>query len=273
MLSKVEILRSAPDENAQAWKTALQRLDLGEPIKHESAPKRVSAVFRASVLGSQVAIKLDAPRGLKRLLCTLGLDQTHARRQWSGASVLRAAEIDAAEGFVLARCLWNDRGTPRWAELVAVEWLEGRTLLEAIASATRPERPAIARAAGRLTARLTGSMILNRDHKPSNLIVRTPEGNTDPQLAMIDTVGIRTGVLADRASVRMLRDLLLEPTGVGHPPTTRDIARFLQGLREGGFWTGPPRVVRAFKRQLIASVREAIQAHGDPTPKVNPLQD
>lgn len=279
MLSDPRILHTGESEDARAWKRALAELTLPEPIKAEAGPKRVSAVYRVTLLGSQVALKLDAPLGARAWLARLGLDRSRAARQWEGARVLRAAGVETARPFVLARCTWTHDGVPRRAELVAVEWIEGRTLLEAIAGARGEDRRAIARRAGRLTARLTAGMILNRDHKPSNVIVVTPEHNRAPELALIDTVGIRPGVLPDRASRRMLRDLMLEPTGVGHPPTPRDITGFLKGLEAGGFWPsrGVPdsqaarQQIRALRRELVRSVRQAIAEHGDPTPKVNPL--
>lgn len=274
MFGRVEILRCTSGEKSRAWRDALAGLTEARLIKQEQTPRRVAAVYRATLLGSQVAIKVAAPLGVRGTLCKLGLALTRARRAWNGAQILRAAGIETAEPFALAVARWQHPSDPSrtlWAELVAMEWLDGRTLLETMARSSAAERCRVARALGRLTSRLTASMVLNRDHKPSNIVVLTPEGNADPTLALIDTDGIRTGVLADRASVRMLRDLVLEPIGVGVPPTTRDVVCLFQGLREGGFWADNEGAVRLFRRQLARSVVEAVEEHGDPTPKVNPL--
>lgn len=272
MFEKVRIRSAESSEDPRAWSQALEQLEHPELIKSETTKKRISAVYRATLLGSRVAVKADAPIGLRGLGVQLGLDHTHAHRQWSGATTLRAAGIETATPFVRASARWTHADGTHAAEIVVIEWLEGRTLLEVLAHEQGPDRARILNKAGQLTARMVRSMILNRDHKPSNIVVLTPRGNTDPTLSLIDTVGIRAGVLPDRASQRMLRDLMLEPIGVGAAPTGRDIAAFLRGLDAEGFWAArDTNERRTLRRALICDLRERVARHGDPTPKINPL--
>lgn len=148
-----------------------------------------------------------------------------------------------------------------------MEALPGKSILQHLADrdlTTRQEH-AVAAAIGSDIALLARHVLQNRDHKPSNLILTNP---AKPAIAIIDCVAIRRGIRADR----MLASLVIEPSGVGLRPrralmmrVIRECARNAPDILEGGH--------RRWVRELWRRVAAIVQAHGDPTPRVNPLSD
>lgn len=220
----------------------------------------LSRVWRTTMLGTPVVLKaavVDGPVG--RIRSWLG--RSRAFRQWDGAQLLARARIPTAEPLLLAF------SSPPACEWLVLRAIEGPTVLEALAQRPSPDRlDRLATALGTQIWSMThpsgeSPAVFNRDHKPSNLIL-DPVGDDTPTI--VDTVGVRLlgRSRPDVAAARMVASLIFEPTGVGYPPSQPFVSR-LVGAAAGN----DPRRAAALARLTSALVR----AHGDPTPKINPL--
>lgn len=189
--------------------------------------------------------------------------QTRLMRQWRGAQLLRK------HGFVVAMpiVLWQERDARRGIiESLAMPRLRGVTVLDALAEGSAGSKAMeIARAAGAMVGRLARLGLLNRDHKPSNLLVLDGDrpGETPP-IAILDTVGIRR-CDRDEALERMLFSLIVEPIGCG---IRVPIALRVTAVRAALAGTGLP---AEDLRRVWNAVQRRFDAHGDPTPRINPL--
>ncbi len=254
-------IRTAPGEDGRAWAAALS-----DPAWESNATllKRdtTTTVHRATLRGREVVIKtwrLSAGAKLKSLLAS-----SRAHRHWRGAAWL------AAHGFRTATCyaLLRNPGT----EVLIMEALPGKSVLHHLADRdlTVRQQHALAAELGRVVARFRARSdwrghAHNRDHKPSNLIATSLD---PPQVAIIDCVAIRHDWFDSDQPFRMLADLLIEPLGVGHPPRRTLMMRALLAyFRE--LDTAPDRAKAL--RHFWQEVTDTIRAHGDPTPRVNPL--
>ncbi|MBL8762930.1 MAG: hypothetical protein JNM07_01505 [Phycisphaerae bacterium] len=267
------LLRIAPDETPRAaqWPAALARLDLAlaRTLKNDGDVR----VVCADMLGRPVVVKLWTLRSLPdRLKAMLGASRAH--RHWRGGACLLAAGIPTARPIALLRDAAP--GSPPRMALV-MEHLSGPTALEALADRARGPRARhdAARAVARTTAALVHAGLFNRDHKPSNLILTTRAGTLDA--AVIDTVAIRR---LPRHQVwrplRTLASLVIEPTGVGLPPPRTLIVRVVHEYLRVLFAREAGRPVddaewRPHVGPIIDRVSRLVRAHGDPTPRVNPL--
>ncbi|HBS29294.1 MAG TPA: hypothetical protein DEB06_07550 [Phycisphaerales bacterium] len=219
-------------------------------------------------------------------------------RQWRGAALLERRGFDAQQPLVLFRARGAGSGSP--VEVLVLQFVPGRTALEHIARPEHPRQSAgVARAVARFTRRLADQWLLNRDHKPSNIVmVPGPQGEWRPTL--IDTVGVRSAIGSPLAALaggvpamlrpgkdrraheallcRMLATLLIEPIGIGHPVRPTDCMRALLASLDGPlFGSGAafqslPRIARrAVVRARWARVTSIIARHADPTPRDDPL--
>lgn len=194
------------------------------------------------------------------------LGQTRGLRQWRGAALLASCGFAVADSLVLFR--GSDSGG-RVVESMVMERVEGPTLLKVIAEDRRGragvEAEAVALEAGRLVRSMCDAGLRNRDLKASNVIVR-PAGGVAARLVQIDTVGVfeRAG---GGVKAEMLMRLAVEAIGVGAPPR-RTLA--WRGVRAA---CGVPagRAGREVVKALWRDVERLLAAHGDPTPRVNPL--
>lgn len=206
-----------------------------------------------SPAGPVVVKSMPADRPADALKMLFG--RTRLLRQWQGAEVLARLRIPAARPIAL----WRSKDPQgRIIESLATEWLQGETVLHRVASPSA-SLDTLARDVGRLTGRLAGLGWFNRDHKPSNLMVLEGGG-----IALLDTVAIRRA--APRAALtRMLFTLLVEPIGcaVRVPARLRAVV-MLAACRELGFSGEDRRVLRR-------RIEQRLSRHGDPRPKVNPL--
>lgn len=208
----------------------------------------------------------------KRLKASLHLDQ-HDRH-------VRSARKFTASGLKTAAPLFFAQGQigPVPCSILVLEYLSGPTLLESIAQAHSanlpiPDQHAIARAAGTLVADLARAGLGNRDHKPSNIIlVRPPDtrAGIEPELAVIDLVGIRRAVGPDR----MLASMFIEPLGCGVPPRR---ALMASAIRATLTRLIPPAKSTALSRRFVfralwKCAAKLVRNHGNPTPKLNPLR-
>ncbi len=250
-LAQLRIRRTASSEDPAFWRDALARVGQATTLKADTDD---SWVRRLTLPDERLAVIKCRPlvSSGDRLKARLG--QGRARRHWRNARWLANAGIRTATPYAIATARQGNRPV----ELLAMEHLPGRTLLEHLHAphpcARRQHR--IARAAGATVARLDALQRYNRDHKPSNLIV--VDEASAPRTAIIDCVAIRRG----RNLERMLTSLLLEPIGCACPARRALWFVALHAVCRGD---------RPFMRDCIATVSERIEAHGDPTPHVNPL--
>jgi hypothetical protein len=229
-----------------------------------------TTVYRATLLGREVVIKsweVGAPWAL--LKAAFGASRAH--RHWTGAQRLIALDIPTARPLAMARS--------RGALWLVMEALPGPSLLEELAhpSLSPRRQHALARNIARQLVALTLAGRYNRDHKPSNIIILDPE-TPDPCPAIIDTVAIRPLRPWRRADLyAMFAALVIEPTGCGHPPRRALMMRVLHEhqrelmRRIPNLLPDDPVVRRAARHADWMRITGLVLAHGDPSPKVNPL--
>lgn len=268
-VSPLRSRRAAPGIDADAWSAALAALDPATltTLKEDAS----TAVLAGTLLGEPVVLKawrLTAP--VARLRAHLGLSRAH--RQWHGAALLVRHALPTAAPIAL---LFDTRDAPP-AEWLILPRLTGPTLLDLLAVIHADPRAvparaqhALARALGEQLHRFSAVGLFNRDHKPSNLIITTPPAG-EPHV--IDTVAIRPVRSGDwRPLRRMLTSLMLEPLGCRVPPRRALRLRVLATL----IAAQSPALPRDLRRQALRgawqSITRLIEAHGDPTPKVDPL--
>lgn len=240
--------------SARAW------LDQATVLKQDmkawvlSGESSVGPVVVKSMLLDQPADLLKRALGVTRLM-----------RQWRGGELL------ARHGFAVARslALWRGRDAQgRLVESLAMERHSGKTVLQYLAERDLPSVAefALARALGSQAARLARAGLVNRDHKPSNLLVQPGDGNQGTVVVVLDTVAIRRA-RPRAALVHMLFELIVEPVGCRvKAPLGLRLALVRAAVKEFG-WP------RSEVPRLWSDVRARLAAHGDPTPKINPLAD
>jgi hypothetical protein len=225
-----------------------------------------STVLAGDSAAGPVVVKsllVDRPKDL--LSRALGV--TRLMRQWRGAEVL------ALRGFVVARplVLWRGRDDAgRVVESLAMERHAGKTVLRHLADGdlSAEMEAAVARRIGEDVARLARLGLVNRDHKPSNLLLHPSEpqaASLKPVIAILDTVGVRRSRSPREAAVRMLFGLTVECVGTGVLPR---LSTRLTVVRAAAAGLGLPRREVAW---LWLDVRERLGRHGDPRPRVDPL--
>jgi hypothetical protein len=266
----IERLAKSEEPHRQAWSEALgadwQRA--ARTIKKDGP----ASVLRASLLQRDVVVKQWVWRPTLKGL--FGLDR--ASRQWRGAQWLEA------HGFPTARCLvlaTSPRANYPHHRYLVMEAIEGTTLLEHLArhDLTVRQQHTLARALARQLVALTLAGRYNRDHKPSNLIVQNLESG-EPTIAIIDTVAIRKLRPWRRADLyAMFISLVLEPVGCGCPPRRplmmRVVVEHQRELlrRVPNVLPADPSIRRAARHQDWMRIAGLIDAHGDPTPRIDPL--
>jgi hypothetical protein len=247
----LQVIRPHPPDpvRGEVWLRALLRaFDGSEPELIKDAG-RVS-VWSARPVGEEVVVKCWDLRPLRRRV--------------------QALEVPTATTIAIVR---GRRGRAR-VECLIMGRVPGMTVLDVIAQgrAVRAEH-ALAERLGKQAARLGKMGAFNRDHKPSNLVVRVAErpamrlANEAPaaaaeEIVLVDCAGVRACRGRDRGLARMLAALVIEPTGCGCPP------------RRALMWRCVLAAVgseRRRARQVWLAVAEIVRRHGDPSPRVNPL--
>lgn len=217
------------------------------------------AVYLAECGTRRIVLKSRELSAFDRLRASLRLGALD--REARGLQLLQEAGVPGALPLALLR----DERAGRHIQCLAVEAVEGRTLLEAVADSAlgARRRLALARAAGELVAATTRAGLFNRDPKPSNIICRAEEA---PQLCFIDP-DVRRGP----QPVRTLASLVIEPSGCG---VRLSRTMLLAGLL-GYVRAMAPGLGRAAARESVREfwrlVSERVRRHGDPRPAVNPL--
>lgn len=218
---------------------------------------------RTSVLagewgGERVVVKSMVSGRAKDALARL-VRTTRFEREARGSELLRSEGFEAARALALWRGADRSRGR---VECLATEFIAGETLLARIAhGGAEGGAAALIKEAGGLTARLVRAGLYNRDHKGSNMIVRA---GADARLVMIDAGGVRRARRSD-AGARMLAKLLIEMAGMGIETRGGLMDHALRGY-EAGFGGAVDGTA------LRGTIERIIAAHGDPTPKDDPLR-
>jgi hypothetical protein len=266
-IDRVHVRRAARGTDPEAWARALRGPLAGRALKSDGP----AWVRRCTLLGRDVVVKCrphGAREGLKRLF-----GRTRGDRHWRGAEWLVSRGFHTAEPILLADALVDHIPS----ELLITEFVDAPSLLDLLAA--HPSRLGVKQEheVARAVARLVHAMLLegryNRDGKPSNLLIApTLDGEGGAfRVIVLDCVAIRRG-RSFRVYKRSLVNLLLEPMGTGCMPRLALCARVVHEL------VGPPpldpqeRSSRWVDRAYSwYKVKEYIEAHGDPTPRVSPL--
>lgn len=267
------------------WERALAAIDWTRPHA-DGGPERLkiktlpdgtkdATVWRATLtLGKrehQVVLKVQ-PLDSVRQRVQSWLGRTRAFRQWRGTELLARANVSHAPCRAILRA--SSRGGV--GEILVLPAIEGPTLLELLRDGVPPGRAGdLAYALANVFENLDGAGMCNPDAKPSNLIA-VGLGTPDPDFVTVDADAVRKG----RTETHPLLPLVLEPMGVGLLPSPQMRARVLrEWLREHAMTaihTGAKQLPdRADQRRLFREhwcrVEREAAAHGDPTPKDDPL--
>ena len=106
---------------------------------------------------------------------------TPAWREWRGAAALAALDVRVSRPIVLAS-----------AGALLLPFHSGRSLHHWMReTADRPRRLNVARSVGAQMGRIAAAGLVNRDHKPTNLIVDEPCASGHAQPIVIDPAGMR----------------------------------------------------------------------------------
>ena len=263
-MGRIRAVRVGDGEDGAAWVRALSSpawLEGSEVLKEDGDV----VVRRARVLGRDVVVKRWGMSRAKRRLQAV-LNTTPACRHWRGAERLKAIGVRTAEPYALVRGR-DESGT---CEVLAMEWLRGRSVLEHVASPTLSVRGqhTLARAVGAHIGLLAEHGAVNYDGKASNLIVI--EGDGPPEIGVIDCGAV--GGMNDGEPADSLSRLVVEMIGVGCPPRVALAMRAVEPLIDVWDSMGLSIPRRTFRDEIWACVREFLRRHGDPTPKVDPLR-
>ncbi len=256
---------------ASEWERALGAIDWTKPHA-EGGPERLkvkarpdgtkdATVWRATLdLGKrehEVVLKVEPLDSITKKIQAL-LRRTKSFRQFAGDALLRRAGIPSADCLAVVR----GRAGAGDTEMLVLHHVRGPTVLELIGT---PDEPAAAALVGDHLRRMLEARLANGDTKPSNLIVPIAGG----RITVADTTDISRhqgapnldgGGTEDLSST--LRDLMLEAIGTGRVPSVRSRVAVLRSLPTD----------RSGRRDLWRSAAERIAAHGDPTPKDDPLE-
>jgi len=216
---------------ASEWSAALRAVDWRREARVYKRGRK-GTVWRATLrLGGQRGREMDCvikvePLGTLGKLFRSLLHRTRAWRQWRGADLLHRADIPCTP----QRAILRGTGPSGRVEAFVGGWIEGPTVLERLADPglTAEEERRLASAVGEQVGRMwrgdgAGSGLFNRDHKPSNLVVR------GERIALLDTLDIARGVSRSDVEHRaMVRSLLRECVGCGVVPAVGVRARVVR---------------------------------------------
>ena len=261
---QLRVLAGTGAMSAQQWQIALQGVEsTGAQVLKQT--HKVAVVRTTLTLGGSrhlVVLKTEPVRGIwNRLRQVSGTTRLH--RHWHNA-----ARLTTTQTFPTARCLgllgWKASSGKQMLTLV-MDALDGPTLLEVMAQArtrnglTTRTQHQLAHAVGERTRAMLDAHLTNRDHKPSNIVVT----GLDPvRLALIDLVGVRPAGARGVDLVQPASSLVLEPLGCGVLPRASLRMRAFRALEPD----------RDRRKQLWRAVDARVHAHGDPTPRDNPLE-
>lgn len=212
------------------------------------------------------------------------LKMGRADRHRRGAAWLAQRGIETAAVLAQAYAVVDDPVTRKRCpvELLVMEYVEGRTLLKVMAAIAegRPDAPTVqqqhdlARAISRQLIKFQDNGFYNRDHKPSNLIVRKDEsdGKEEWRVVVIDVVALREPDSGSNGLSSMLASLVIEPIGCGCRPRRPLMMRTLYTVISQTMLGYSRQEKQQKLRRLWRDVQRRVQRHGDPRPKTNPLK-
>jgi tRNA A-37 threonylcarbamoyl transferase component Bud32 len=260
---RVERCAAGEAEGSGRWVEVIRHLDRHQvrELKHDGDTTVLAAVvdgrpvvlkrWRLGTVGSRLKALVKMSRGW---------------RHWRGAERLEKAGVRTAKCYALVT--QRGEGGP-WQWLV-MEFLTGKTVLQHLydKDLTVRQEHAVARAIGRDIRKMNERRFTNRDHKPSNLIVVSCD-ERGAEVAVIDCVGL-VGLI--RGIRWTLMSLVLEPIGCGAPPR---LTLRLRALRSMLDVVVPSKLSEKQRRVLVKhwwrSTERNARAHGDPTPRMDPL--
>ncbi len=225
-----------------------------------------TSVWLVHVQGRDLVVKQWRTARPKRRLQAL-FRRTPAFTHWRAARRLERAAIPTARCIAIARGRRDD--SP--CEWLVMDHIQGQTVLRHLAERNLSPRQEhrLAEAVGSQIAQLAIACRGNRDHKPSNLIVQGEISEHEPPaIAVIDCVGVGRGARREW----MAKALLAECLGTATLPRRTILLRCALAMA-----TDPmnDRASRADARQRARAIwhntKRALVRHGDPTPRVNPL--
>ncbi len=249
-------------------------------------------------LRARVVVKVMAhDRPIKHFF-QRALGTTRHLRQWRGAELLmkhgfaaarpmvvfrargRFASVEAESRVSLSPALsQGERGAEArragLVEVLVLEWLPGKTLLQHMADRdlTLKQEHALADAVGVLAGTMLDSSLATRDFKPSNIVVLWHEGV--PRMGLVDTADIGR-VRGCAARLSMAFALAVEPRGLRCLPRRalcwRAVKAMIRSYINEPDDTALERDVRFETRELWQELREPLFMHGSGVPKVNPLR-
>jgi len=150
-----------------------------------------STVTRRDVDGRSWIVKRYHLSAFKRLAYGL-VRRTPPWQEWAGAKLLHAAGVRISRPLAVAH---PDR--------LVLAYQDGRSLHDWMRETTDPrQRLTVGRGVGRQIGRITRAGLVNRDHKPTNLIVDAACEAGDAEPVLIDPAGLRR-----RTSAKLLRML------------------------------------------------------------------
>jgi hypothetical protein len=260
---QLRVLAGTGAMSAQQWQIALQGVE-STGVEVLKQTHKVAVVRTTLLLGGSrhlVVLKTEPVRGGWNWF-RLVTGTTRLHRHWHNA-----ARLTASDTFPTAGCLallgWKTPGGERMLTLV-MDAVDGPTLLEVMAQTrtrtglTTRTQHQLAHAVGERTRAMLDAHLTNRDHKPSNIVVT----GLDPvRLDLIDLVGVKPAGARGVDLVQPATSLVLEPLGCGVLPRASLRMRALCALEPD----------RDRRKRLWRAVEARVQAHGDPTPRDNPL--
>lgn len=260
--SKLRLVRTEWEDRAAALALAQE---VGDPQWARLArvfkfDERTSVLLgEAKVLGvrRRVVVKVMRADRFKDRLArwTTG---TRLMHQWDGGTGLKHKGILTPDCYAM----WRGEGD---IECLAMEYIEGQTLLHELARARLRIRSqhSLAAETGKLVAQILKVGAYNRDHKPSNIMVRWIDDT--PILSVIDPTGLR--IAKAGGDTLMLAKLVIECLGIGMKPKRTLMMRALCA------WSNEMGRSKTERKKMWRVIEFVVQRHGDPTPKVDPLAE
>lgn len=251
---------------AAQWLQAVERFDprRTKPLKDDGD----TCVYLAEIEGEKYIFKRWRLGSLGARM-KAAVRMSRAWRHKSGAARLMKAGVRSAACYAIVR----EHAAGEQYQWLIMEYLAGKTVLQHLhdRDLSVKQEHAVARALGAALAKISMASLWNRDAKPSNWIVVEPDSG---EIAAIDTVGVRGTSLrlaGNRSRFQMLASLVIEPTGTGVRPRRALMMRALTAS-----FMAPGSITLANPYPIVKwawwRTERAVARHGNPVPRVDPLE-